>query len=183
MNILIATPLFPPDTAESARYVKELARRLSKDHAVHVLLYGYLPERVAGVAFTCVDKRWPTVIRLLHYFMTLWREIRRADLVFAENGSSVELPVGLMSLLTNKPVIFHIGDKLAHASTRQSGIRRCIEQFVRRQACQVFHDTPPPQPEILPFKPYPREAFAHYESSWQAHITLLTTHIRLCLKS
>ncbi len=173
MKILLASPLYPPDIAEPAPYVKELARRLDATDHVTVLAYTRTPESVPGVRVIAVGKRYPLPIRILVYSLRLFGAALGADVLYAENGTSVELPAALIALITRIRFIFHIGDDAAHQWAESSRARRIIEHFASSQAKEVLRSKPLPRPEILPFVPYPTEAFAAYERSWDEHVALL----------
>lgn len=173
MRIVIASPLYPPDVAVSAIYVKELAARLAKNNDVTAVVYGRLPEKISGAEILPVDKRRPLFIRLLHFFLVLRKAAQRADILYIENGPSVELPAGLAAFFTGKPLIIHIGDKAAHEYAKSHTLRRIIEAFAFRQAKKVIEESPFERPEILAFEPFPQSSFDEYERSWQKHLAYL----------
>jgi glycosyltransferase involved in cell wall biosynthesis len=170
MKILIAAPLYPPELGGSSAYVKELAGRLVKNHKVKIILYGHLPEKSPGVSFVCVEKNKPLFIRLFKFSFALWRELKWADLAYFENGASVELPFFLLSFLTRKKFIFHIGDKAAEKKIKENKILKYINDLILRRADFVLKDSPLQRPEILPFKEYPKIQMQEYEKSWDNHI-------------
>jgi hypothetical protein len=174
MKLVLATPLYPPDIAEPAPYIKELARRLAQEHEVTVVAYGHLPEAIEGVRIISVDKRHPLLFRLVAYMLVLGRTALRADIVYVENGASVELPASIVSFLVRARMIFHIGDAAAHRRAAESGVHGALERFARARADVTIMDAPAPRPEILPFVPAPVEALAAYERSWNAHLQELT---------
>lgn len=168
MKILIATPLYPPEVAAAAAYAKELAARLAQKHEVTVVAYTHLPEPVEGVRVIAVDKRQPRFERLRIFRRALARAAKNVDAVLAINGASVALPV----LLTRLPrVVCCIADKAAHA---RGGL---IEHLAFLRASVIVHEIPEPKPEILPadLAPYPAEALAAWEASWQKHLHTLET--------
>jgi len=173
MKVVIATALFPPDIAEPAPYTKTLARRLAGEHEVTVVLYGRLPESVPAVRYVCVDKRRALPFRLIAYTRALLHEARHADVLHVENGSSVELPVLVVSLISRTPFVLHIGDTRAH--TQDSPLTRLLARLVTFRAASVVEELPHARPEILPFAPYPTRELEKYEHSWQAHIQTLTS--------
>jgi hypothetical protein len=175
MKLVLATPLYPPDIAEPAPYVKELAKRLALTHEVTIVTYGRLPEKVPGVRIVAIDKRQPLFARLFKYTFALAHEARRADLVYAQNGAATELPVGIVTRLTRTPLVLHYADTAAHAHAAQSRLYGAIERFAARAARGVTDDMPLPRPEILPLKPKPEAAFAEYETSWAAHLAEVTS--------
>jgi len=174
MRIVLATPLYPPEIAEPAPYVKELAARLSHDHQVTIIAYTHLPEAIPNVSIVTVEKGRPLFVRLTGYMQALVRAIRHADIVYAVNGTSVELPLGLVKIISRIPLFFCIADAAAHRRASTHPMHGLMERLVRIQAAQVITDLPLPRPEILPLEPYPTEAFATYEASWDAHLRNLT---------
>lgn len=173
MKIVITTPIYPPEMGDPAVYVKELAGRLAEKHSVSVVMYGRLPEKVQGVSFVCVKKDRPLFLRLPAFLFSFLKEAKKADIIFSENGASIELPVGIFSLFSKKPVIFHKGDKLAEKRVEKSSLLRWIESFASKRAKNVVEDVPLKRPEILPFEPEPKEAFEKYEVSWKEHLNKL----------
>lgn len=173
MRIAIATPLYPPDIAEPAPYVKELAARLAKHHTITVVTYGRFPEEVPGVRIVDVSKQRPLPIRLPLYAFALFRESLRSDIIYAINGASVELPTGIVALLSRKPLFAHMGDRPAHARAQNDRLLGSIERFFLARVNAVVSDTPLPRPEVLPFEPYPAREQEAYEASWKNHVERL----------
>lgn len=174
MKIVLATPLYPPDIEEPAPYTKELARRLTKNgHVVAVVAYGRLPEQVPGVRIIAIDKRRPLVVRLASFTRTLWRMAHTVDIVYAQNGASVELPLTLVSLFVRKPFVIRIGDTRAAEHAARHTVLGAIHRLALRRARTTITDTPRPRPEVLPFVSAPTEAQHAYEASWGEHIKKL----------
>jgi hypothetical protein len=173
MKFVLATPLYPPDIAEPAPYVKELARRLSSEHQVTILAYARLPEAVPGVRIVAVDKRQPVLFRLFAYAVQAFQLTRDADAVIVENGASVELPFALLGMLFRRAYIFHIGDAAAHARAPMHPLLQRIEQFAAHCASTIIADMPPQRPERIPFLPPPEQAEEAYEAAWSRHLEIL----------
>lgn len=130
MKILILTPLFPPDTGDPSSYVKELARRLSSDHSVTVLLYGHLPEAVPGATLHAVDKRAPLPLRLIAFTVALLNELRGADRILVNNGPSTELPFLLVSPFIRAKTILLESDQLATTAATK-GIYKLVHSYLK----------------------------------------------------
>lgn len=173
MRIVLATPLYPPEIALPAPYIKELAKRLTTLHKVTIVAYARLPENVPGVTIVAVDKRKPLPLRLLSYFFALRKAAKDADVIYTENGASVELPVGILSFFTKQSPIIHIGDQAAHERARANFVLKSIEQFAFSRAQKIVADIPLSKPEILPLEPFPVEKIAAYEQSWGTHLHTL----------
>ncbi len=170
MRIVVASPLYPPDIAAPAPYVKELATRLSTGHEVTLVVYGRLPEPIPGVRIVSVPKDRPAPLRMIHFFFALVSAMRNADRVYVENGSSVELPAALASLMTGQRFVIHRGDPDAHVRAQKNGVRSFIERFAESRAVSVVEDAPLPRPEIMPLEAPPMESEVAYAASWKRHL-------------
>jgi len=177
MRIVVATPLYPPDIAQPAPYVKELVSRLGKDAVV--LTYGHLPEQVAGVDIVAIDKRFPLPVRLFLYTRALWRQLRTADVLYLQNGPSVELPALIALAVRRTPLVVHIADKAAHDFAHHHGLRRVLERMVFSRARAIVTNTPPLRPEILPLEAYPTTQLETWEQTWHNHLSELTPHLHV----
>jgi len=192
MRILIATPLYPPDIAPLAVYVKELATRLSAEFDITILAYAHTPEKIDDVRIVAVKKNTVLPFRLFAFTRALWKEARNADLVFIQNGASVELPGIIVSLLVRTPFIVHFGDTTAIASAQKRRRFKTTAELIQRRSTHCIFGMesamvsafpqkttvvplPHTRPEILPFAAYPTEAVKAYESSWTQYITTLCT--------
>lgn len=190
MRILIVTPLYPPDIAPLALYVKEVAYRLSVSHKVTVLTYSAIPESVPEVRIIPIAKNMPSMFRMIHMTQALIREGKKTDYLYVQNGASLELPVCIASLFIRKKIVFYISDTTALARSRRSLLCTFVFQrllTIAENVCtSIPHVFSSPQylktlvfqaplrrPEILPFAPYPKEAFLLYEKSWEDHIAIL----------
>lgn len=197
MKILLVTPLYPPDIADPAPYVKELASRLEKDHEVTILAYNHIPEPIDGVEIITVEKNRMLPLRLFSMFFQLYKAAKQHDVIYLQNGPSTELPAVLATLFTKTPFVLRLGDE---AALRFAQKRRSL-QLVQRLAikhmhanivhdtevlkdvikickadCAHFSDRPLTRPEILPFSEYPKDAFIDFDMSWDAHIDFLMQH-------
>ncbi len=189
-HIVVATPLFPPDIAEPAPYAKELLSRLVKTHTVTAVIYGELPEAVAGVEFHCVSKNRPLLWRLLAYTTTLYRVCSTNSLIYAQNGVSVELPTALVSRIRRTPLFIRFADTASLKRAEHNRLFKRIEHFVQNTACEVITSSTTPgatmipdpkaRPEILPFTPSSSAALHEFETSWQNHIKALITLFTSC---
>ena len=68
MKIVIATPLYPPEIAESAIYSKKISELLTKEgNETTVITYTKIPEEIVGVKIISINKQMPLPIRLFVY--------------------------------------------------------------------------------------------------------------------
>jgi hypothetical protein len=180
MNITLVTPLFPPDTAASGKYIKELASKLSPND-VSLLLLGKLPESVPQVRQICVQKQHGVVVKTFKLFFNLRREAKDSDAILLLNGSSVELPVYLFSLISKKPIFFLENDSIACQWTKDSKLKSFINKKLKKNCKHVFSFAettwPHPKPIIHPLKSYPEEKIKAYDESWHEHLEKLNAVI------
>lgn len=192
MRILIVSALYPPDIAEPAPYVKELARRLAGDHTITVLAYNHIPEQVGGVHIVTVPKNAPLPIRLFRFFRALYTLVRDADVVYAQNGPSVELPFFFVSLLRRAKIILYLSDATALAHAEASvwyrmplKLAASVSQHIVTPTGVTTHalkqtlthtEIPHPhvKPEIHALLPYPHDALRAHATSWEEHLDALT---------
>lgn len=180
MKVVVAAALYPPDTTETAQYVKEVATRLSKSHEVVLVVYAYMPESIPNVRIVTINKRAPLLIRLLSFTYALFIETRDADVVYVENGPAVELPAGLVTRTLPVPLVVHLGDVRAYERLDKPWIYKVTERFLLSKAKKLVRDIPPTKPEILPFAPLPTEEHEYYEAAWKKHVDMLSslfTHV------
>ena len=175
MKIVIATPLFPPDTAPSAQYAKELAARLAHDHAVTVVAYGHLPESESGVRIIAIEKSLMLPLRVISFFLSLLRVTKNADLLIVENGPSAEVPALLVSWLRPMRLIYSVSDRRARLKSAASRFSRMLGKRLSSRAGKIVESIPGERPEILPFSPRPIAAFAAWEAEWDRHLRAFET--------
>lgn len=203
MKILLVTPLYPPDIADPAPYVKELASRLGRSHTVTVLAYNHLPERVPGVTIHTIEKSSPLPVRLFKMFVAIFRLGRSCDMIYVQNGPSTELPAAFATLLIRRPYILRLGDEAALSYATDHFLYRVVQRIaILRARRNVVHtpamqekvttmfgsaaptllNRPLTRPEILPFSNRPNAAIGDYERAWKVHTSDLNKIFEACKK-
>jgi hypothetical protein len=190
MKITLATPLYPPDIAEPASYIKELAKRISEKHEITIVTYGKLPEKINNVNIVMINKHLPLLARLFLYLVSLVRAAKKTDIIYAQNGPATELPSAVAAVLTKKKLILRFGDNLALNRSQNKkifyftkAIAEKTAKFIitadisktERQKKQklITLKNPLPRPEIIPFEQKPEKQINEYEKSWHEHINEL----------
>jgi len=182
MHIILTSALYPPDIAVPAPYVKELASRLSENHSVSVVTYGNIPEKVKGVEIISIPKHSSILTRLFLYTIALIKASKKADILYSQNGASVELPVTLSSWITKIPVIHHYGDPGAHARAQSHRIFKTIEKLLEARSQNKISSIPTAKPEVFPLEPRPVTDLRDWEESWSIHVNELTQVCNTILK-
>lgn len=177
MKIVITTPLFPPDIEPVAQYGKELAGRLAqgKQHQVTVATYGKFPELIPQVSFITTDKKMPLFVRLPLYTLRLLKAALTADVLYVQNGASVELPALLVVSILRTPLVFFLTDKNAEKQTEKKLLQKKVTQALCKRSRAIITELPKGKPEILSLCPHPEQEFVVYETSWTKHLQELST--------
>ena len=120
MRLLIATPLYPPESGDSATYVR--------------ILEEGLPSRgiQTGVLKFSDVESYPKPLRHLAYFLLVLRAGKDADAILALDSVSTGLPSMLAASVLRKPFFVKLdGDYAWEQGTQRFGMRIPIEEFVR----------------------------------------------------
>lgn len=172
MRILVLSPLFPPDTSDSAKYVKLLALRLTEANVdVTILLYGFLPESTPADTIA-IDKRKNPLFRIFHFTLTLFRVGNKYDRIVINNGPSVELPLFLYLLLFRKEVVLCLSD----TETRHTGERgwySLLHKLLRKKVEKTIEM--PDNNTHLPITVHPFKEVSDYIK--KAHDTWWDNHV------
>jgi len=158
MRILIATPLYPPETSAPAPEVERIADALGETHDVHVVAYANTPTTPQNHTLAVVKKHAALISRLIAFTATLFRESSRGDVLYAERAVAAGLPALIVSKLRGIPLYVHFFEDEAweralqlrettddpatflHTGTFSSHIRRIfrIQKFVLSRADHVL---------------------------------------------
>ncbi len=127
MKLLIATPLYPPESGGPATYAAILERELPA-RGIEVLL----------VKFSDV-RAYPKLVRHLAYFFAVYARGRRADAILALDPVSTGLPALLAARILGKPFFVKIvGDYAWEQGTQRFGVRDTLDEFVKRRTHPFF---------------------------------------------
>lgn len=120
LNILIATPLMPPQLGGPALYAKNLGEEFKKmGHSVRILSFGGF-------------LKYPSVIRHLFYLFTLAKRARRADIIFSLDYFSVGLPAAIVSRVFRVPLVLRMeGDFLWEEYVEKTRKEMTLFEFYR----------------------------------------------------
>ncbi|MEY2665237.1 MAG: hypothetical protein RLZZ480_342 [Candidatus Parcubacteria bacterium] len=119
MNILLAAGLYPPEIGGPATYA--------------LLIEEELPKR--GFTVTTVPFGWvrhyPKIIRHLVYAYKLWREAKKADVIYALDPISVGLPAAIVARVRQKPFIIRLGGDYAWEQGRvRFGVTETLDEYI-----------------------------------------------------
>lgn len=132
MKIIIATPIYPPEIGGPATYTKELCHRISKDYDITVVAYTDSYEAFPSTKLVPVSKRRPLFIRLVKYFLSVWKASKEADLIYVQNAMASGLPVALVSIFRGIPFILKfVGDEAWERATQHRLTNKPLEEFLK----------------------------------------------------
>ncbi|MBI4692189.1 MAG: glycosyltransferase family 4 protein [Candidatus Terrybacteria bacterium] len=134
MKIVIATPLYPPEIAEPAPYVKELAERLSGEHEIIIVAYASTSEKIKDTKLITIDKRRPLFIRLIKYLIEIFKASRNADVIYIQNSLAVGLPAIIAGFLQKVPVAIRF--------TEDEAWKRAVYARLTKKKLNEFLDEP-----------------------------------------
>lgn len=119
MRVVIATPLYPPESGGPATYASLLMELLVREGVEPVL-----------VKFSDV-RHLPKIIRHLTYGWRVLEAARTANVVLVLDPVSTGLPAALASFLAGKPyVVKVVGDYAWEQGTQRYGITATLDEFV-----------------------------------------------------
>jgi glycosyltransferase involved in cell wall biosynthesis len=131
MKIIIATPLYQPEIAEPAPYVKKLAENLKNDHKITVIAYTNNKEEIPGTRLIAIQKNQPIVLRLIKYTFELSKASRDANVIYVPNGIASSLPAIIVSILNKTPIIIKFtGDEAWERSIQLGLTSQSLEDFL-----------------------------------------------------
>ena len=122
MKIVLATPLYPPDSGGPATDA--------------LLLYTELPSYgIDASVCTFGDvRKLPSGIRHIQYAFNLYKVARTADAIVAFDTFSVLVPAIVVGKLLRKPVIVRVpGDFVWEQATQRFGVTDSIEVFQKKK--------------------------------------------------
>lgn len=123
MRLLIATPLYPPESGGPATYAAILERELPS-RGIEVEL----------VKFSSV-RGYPKLIRHLAYMWSVYGRGRKADAILALDPVSTGLPAMLAARMLRKPFFVKIvGDYAWEQGTQRFKVRDSLDEFVLHSA-------------------------------------------------
>ncbi len=131
MKIIIATPIYPPEIGGPATYTKELCERLHNEHQITVIAYTDVREAFSGTKLISISKQRPLFIRLIKYFLAVWKASQDADLIYVQNAMAAGLPVALVSIFRGVPfVLKFVGDEAWERATQHRLTEKRLEEFL-----------------------------------------------------
>lgn len=178
MNAIMLTPLFPPDTNESAQYAKLVATKL-QNPSLSVIAYGRLPETVPGVDIVSIDKsglKLATVYRCLTALTAA-----QPDTILLHNGPSTDFPALLYKIFHPAVRIVYIESDPQAVTYRTGWLTQWINTQIKNRAIHTVtlpEETAQYLPaEILPFSHTDTTQERQLSAWWEQHIATLHSYV------
>lgn len=140
MKILIPTGVFPPDIGGPASSVPMLASKWSSaGHKVEVVTYSDgawgASDKALPYIVRRVPRKFPLPFRYLVYTGQLLRGIRKADVIFAQDGVASGFPAWIASrIIRRRFVVKIVGDFAWEHAVVQGEYHGTIEEFQKDKA-------------------------------------------------
>ena len=117
MNILITTPIFPPQIGGPATYTVEVARRLQqKGHKIRIVAFTDDQPYSEDLETIPVRIKYPilgTLLRQIKLLSTLLSAVKGMDLIYMQDPMVVGVASLLVGKLTGKPLVLKfVGDSV-----------------------------------------------------------------------
>lgn len=135
MNILIITPIFPPQIGGPATYTVEISRRLmEKGHRVRVVTFADSKSQVNGLEVLPVRLNYKIlgpIFRQASLFFTILSASRGMDLLYAQDPVVVGLGALRAGKLLRKPVaVKFVGDVAWENAVNRGETGKLLEDFL-----------------------------------------------------
>jgi len=110
-KLLIISPIYPPVVGGPAQYIEKLVTKLPKEYQINIVCLG--KENVKQEKFEQISIYTNPLLRQLKLFITIYKNLRKADIVYVQGT----LTVGFTSmiackLLNKKYVLKYVGDEV-----------------------------------------------------------------------
>lgn len=135
MQIVLATPVYPPEIGGPATYTKELCERLSDTHHLTVVALSDEGREFPRTKLIKISKQQNLSIRLWKFFTALYTSSKEADLIYVQNAMAAGLPTALVSIFTGIPFILKfVGDEAWERATQSKHTTKLLEEFYEHPA-------------------------------------------------
>lgn len=139
MKIILATPLVPPEIGGPATYLKKLVSLLHAEHDLTIVAYASTAEKLPGAQLRTVSKQRPLPLRLIKFFLVLYKEAKNADVIYVQNAVAAGLPAALVGKLRGIPVVLKfVGDEAWERATLYKETTQRLEEFLEHPQGSLY---------------------------------------------
>ncbi len=147
-NILIITPIYPPDIGGPANYVNELAQRLtSQNNVVKIITFAQKSvkwQKNNNILVCKISIQQNVLLRQLRLFITIIKQLKWTDFIYVQGTLTIGLATLLACKLQNKSYnLKYVGDEVWESyQVNQSLVddidkqsKLDLEQFLKQLSC------------------------------------------------
>jgi len=174
MTVSMLTPLFPPDTSDSAAYAKLLAAQLS-ELPLTVVAYGRLPESVPSVPIVSVDKSGSKLLTVLRCLLALQR--LRPTTLLVHNGPSADVPALLYKLTHPRVRVIYIESDKQALVNKSYWLQQQLQNRSQAVVSLPEHSWAYLPAEVLPFAAPDLNATQAQATWWREHVSMITSYV------
>ena len=107
IKLVIATPIFPPESGGPGTYTCAIAEKLYPKYECVIITYSDAPSPLAHTRVIAIRKSQNLLFRWCKYTVALFRELRTADIVYAQNAVASGFPAVIAGMLLSVGWISH----------------------------------------------------------------------------
>jgi glycosyltransferase involved in cell wall biosynthesis len=131
MQVLIVTPIFPPEIGGPATYVYEVGTRLSPKHDLKIVTFGNQVDKLKGVPVKNIPLTGGPLARQARLFAAIWHQSKKTDLIYAQGPFVVGLAANLVAKLRRKPVVMKfVGDLVWETARGHGHTQKFLDDFL-----------------------------------------------------
>ena len=105
MNILIISPIMPPEIGGPASYVPEIIKRLGNDFRFRVITFSPNPILIKNIPIISISQNGGMLARQARLIWAILMHSWWADLLFAQEPLVAGVAAGLVSKIVKKPMV------------------------------------------------------------------------------
>jgi glycosyltransferase involved in cell wall biosynthesis len=133
MKIILATPIYPPEIGGPATYTKELVQRLHEKHEITVVALTNNESEMPGSKLIPIDKQGTLPIRLWKFFVAMYQQADKADVLYVQNAMAAGLPTVIAAKLRRKPVVLKfVGDEPWERASQHKKTNKRLAEFLAK---------------------------------------------------
>lgn len=130
-KVVIATPIFPPEIAEPAFYIKKISKPLSEKYKISIVAFSNFPKTIPDTKIIPINKNKIFIFRFSNYIKELYKESKNAEVIYSQNAVASGLPSVIVGYLLKIPVIIRfIGDEAWERATQLKLTEKNLEDFL-----------------------------------------------------
>lgn len=133
MKIIVTSPLFAPEIAEPAPYVKTISKQLGQDQEVIVLTYSNIQNLDNNKNLIAIKKNQASILRIFQYLLKLLKITKKNDIIYAQSGLSTSLASLISAKLKGAKIIYRYSEDEAYLRYKKNiDQQTSSEEFLKK---------------------------------------------------